>query len=156
MPIPILRHVERLDHGFSIEVPEDWPEEPPDLSNSPYEVARFRLHEDDAWHMALVFRRTDDAEPQVWLAANAARGRLSRSGFTHMNLAECEWGGGGGVRIDCQREFAGPSGLWTVREYLAVANGVLYILGLGTNHPLDDEPLFDEVARRFELLALGR
>lgn len=153
MPIPVLRRVERPEHGFTIEVPQDWPDEPPDLSNSPSEVARFRLHDGDAWHLVLVFRRTDDTEPQVWLAANAARGRLKRSGFTHMNLAECEWGGGDGVRIDCQREFAGPGGLWTVREYFAVASGVVYVLGVGTNRPLDDGPLFDEIASRFELLA---
>jgi hypothetical protein len=152
MPIPALRRVEKPEHGFSIEVPQDWPEEPPDLSNRPYEVNRFRLHDGDAWHLALVFRRTDHAEPQVWLAANAARGRLKRSGFAHMSLAECEWGGGDGVRIDCQREFAGPGGLWTVREYLAVAGGVVYVLGVGSNQPLDDGPLFDEIARRFALI----
>ena len=152
MPIPNLRRVEKPEYGFAIHVPQVWPEEPPDPSNSPYEVTRFRLHDSDVWHIALVFRRTDDAEPQVWLAANAARGRMKRSGFTQMSLAECEWGGGEGVRIDCQREFAGPGGLWTVREYLAVVRGVVYALGLGTNEPDDDSLLFDEMARCFELL----
>jgi hypothetical protein len=152
MPLPTLRYTEKPEHGFSIAVPEDWLEEPPALDNSPYEVTRFRLHEGDAWHLALVFRRTDDAEPQVWLAANAARGRLKRSGFTQMSLAECWWGGGDGVRIDCQKEFGGPGGLWTVREYLTVGDGVVYALGLGTNKPENNGSLFDEIARRFVLL----
>lgn len=72
-----------------------------------------------------------------------------------MSLTECEWGGGEGVRINCQREFAGPGGLWTVREYLVVHGGVVYALGLGTNEPENDGLLFDKIARRFELPALG-
>lgn len=155
MPIPALRRVEKPEHGFSIDVPQDWPEEEPDLNNSPYEVARFRLNHDDVRHIALVFCPTDNAEPQVWLVANAVRGRLKRSGFTDMSLAECQWGGGDGVRIDCQREYAGPSSLWTVREYLAVTCGLVYILGVGTNQPVEDGRLFDEMASRFELLASG-
>lgn len=52
MPIPTLRRVEKPEHGFAIAVPQVWPEEPPDSGNSPYEVARFRLHDGDAWHIA--------------------------------------------------------------------------------------------------------
>ena len=55
------------------------------------------------------------------------------------------------VRIDCHTDFAGPGGLWKVREYLAVGDGFVYALGLGTNEPENDSELFDEIARRFEL-----
>ena len=156
VPIPNLRRVEKPEYGFSIEVPEDWPEEPPDLNNSQYEVARFRYYDADARRLTLVSRPTDDAEPQVWTAANAVRGRRQRTGFMHFSLAECEWGGGDGVRIDCDKPSDRPRGVWTIREYLAVANGVVYILGMGTSQPIDDGPLFDEIATRFEVFAADR
>ncbi len=54
-----------------------------------------------------------------------------------------------------QEEFAGPGGLWTVREYLAVGDGVAYVLGLCTTEPENDSLLFDEIGRRFELLILN-
>jgi hypothetical protein len=154
MPIPELRRVEKPELGFSIELPEDWREEPPDLTNSPYEVARFRGNVGDARRLTLVFRPTDDAKPQVWTTANAVRGRLTSIGFSHMSLSECQWGGGDGVRIDCDRPVRGRDGIWTVREYLAVASDVPYILGMGTNQHLEDGPLFDEIASRFNVLAL--
>jgi hypothetical protein len=153
MPIPMLRRVEKPEHGFSIELPGTWSEEPPDLDNSQYEVARFRGNEGDARRLTLVFRPTDEAEPQVWTTANAVRGRLTGSGFSHMCLSECQWGGGDGVRIDCDRPYRGRDGVWTVREYVAVASDVVYILGMGTNQPLEDGPVFDEMAGRFEVLA---
>lgn len=37
-----------------------------------------------------------------------------------------------------------------------MAEGVVYVLGVGTNQPLDDGPLFDEIASRFDLLVLDR
>ena len=128
-----LHAVEKPDLGFTVWVPASWTEFPPQPSNSPYEVARFR-YRDEGRHICLVFRQPSrpGLTPQAF--ADETRRTLETKQFEHFSTDDLTMGGRPAVRMiyDTSRFDFGP---WFVREYFLVAQDVGYALGLGTSRP---------------------
>jgi hypothetical protein len=143
-----LRAVTKPELGFTVWVPEHWSEFEPQLSNSPYEVARFR-YRDEGRHICLVFRPPPrpDATPRAY--AEGARWTLERKGFAHFTFEDLTLDGRPAVRMDFDRTL--DFGPWFVREYFLVQRDVAYVLGLGTSRPKPDGATFDNMASRFHL-----
>jgi len=85
--------------------------------------------------------------------ARRAQTSLAAGGFGEFDVTEVEWGGRAGVRLDCAKRDAGR--VWAVREYLVVIDGIGFCLGCGSAAPEEDEPLFAEMARTFEVLPVA-
>ena len=85
-------------------------------------------------------------------AARRAQTALAANGFGEFAIADAELGGRAGVRLDCAKRDAGR--VWAVREYFAVTDGIGFCLGCGSAAPEEDEPLFAEMARTFEVLPM--
>ena len=144
-----LHAVEKPDLGFTVWVPETWSEFPPQPSNSPYEVARFR-YRDEGRHICLVFRQSGRPGLTPEGFAEETRGVLEAKGFEHFNTEELILDGRQAIRMnyDTIRFDFGP---WFVREYFLIAQDVGYSLGLGTSRPKLDTATYDEMAERFRL-----
>jgi hypothetical protein len=145
-----LRRIEKADLGFAIHVPDDWQEFPPQLTNSPFEVARFH-YRDGGRHVCLVFRHPGSTGLDPHVPAEEERGILERKSFEHFSFEDLEISGRSAVRMDFDRADL-PIGMWWAREYFVVARNLVYILGLGSTDIADDQAVFDEMAKRFEVL----
>jgi hypothetical protein len=144
-----LHAVEKPDLGFTVWVPESWTEFPPQSSNSPYEVARFR-YRDEGRHICLVFRQPGRSGLTPQAFAEETRETLETKGFEHFNTEELTMDGRPAIRMhyDTIRFDFGP---WFVRQYFLIARDVGYSLGLGTSRPKLDTAAYDEMAVRFHL-----
>ncbi|MEV6850732.1 hypothetical protein [Actinoplanes sp. NPDC051411] len=144
------QRIEKTDFGYAVTVPESWVEREPDLNNSPWETARYT--DPSSWrHSAIVFRHPSGGRRrEAAEMATGAERALTAGGFGELEIAGAEWAGREGVRLDCVKRDAGR--VWAVREYFLVVDGVGFCLGLGSAAPDEDEPLFTEMARRFEIL----
>ncbi len=143
------QRVEKTTYGFAIFVPEGWVEREVDLRNSPWETARF-VDPADRRHSVIVFRNPVGPRSTAAEVALRARAALEATGFGESAISDAEWGGRAGVRLDCAKRDAGR--VWAVREYFAVSDGVGFCLGCGSAAPEEAEPMFEEMARTFEVL----
>jgi hypothetical protein len=143
------QRVEKTTYGYAVRIPEDWVEREVDLRNSPWETARF-VDPADRRHSVIVFRNPIGPGRTAADMARRAQTSLAANGFGELEIADAEWGGRAGVRLDCAKRDVGR--VWAVREYFAVADGIGFCLGCGSAAPEEDEPLFAEMARTFELL----
>jgi hypothetical protein len=147
--LPPLLRVERPEHGFAVHVPEHWQELPLEPADTPYEVARFG-YKDPNEHLCMVFR-DEGAFGHVSEIAERARTALEARGFSHFVMSDAEMAGREAVRLDFDNVHGGE--LWSVSDYVVKAGDLVYILGVGTSEPDKDAPVFDEMLRRFELIA---
>jgi len=143
------QRVEKTTYGYAVLVPEGWVEREADLRNSPWETARF-VDPADRRHSVIVFRSPLRPRSTAADMARRAETSLASVGFGELAIADAEWAGRAGVRLDCAKRDAGR--VWAVREYFAVTDGVGFCLGCGSAAPEEDEPLFAEMARTFEVL----
>ena len=147
------QRVEKTVYGYAIQVPVGWEEREPDLRNSPWETARF-VDPGDRRHSVIVFRNPVGPRIGAIDMARRAETALAASGFDGFGIAEAEWGGEPGMRLDCAKSDTGR--VWAVREYFAVTDGIGFCLGCGSAVPEEDEPIFAEMARTFEVLTGDR
>jgi hypothetical protein len=144
------QRIEKTDFGYAVTVPEGWVEREPDLTNSPLETARY-VDPSDRRHSVIVFRNPFGGPQRVAAdMASRAETALTASGFAELEITDAEWAGRPGVRLDCVKRDAGR--VWAVREYFLVVDGIGFCLGLGSAAPDEDDPLFAEMARTFEIL----
>jgi hypothetical protein len=143
------QRVEKTSYGYAVQVPEGWVEREADLRNSPWETARF-VDPADRRHSVIVFRHPVGPQRAAADMASGAQAALVAAGFVELEISEAELGGRGGARLDCAKHDAGR--VWAVREYFAVNEGIGFCLGCGSAAPDEDEPLFAEMARTFEIL----
>jgi hypothetical protein len=144
------RRVEKTDLGFAVHVPDDWPEFPPQPTNSPFEVARFH-YRDGERHVCLIFRHPGSSGLDPHVPAQEERTILDRKGFEHFSFEDLEISGRPAVRMDFDRADL-PIGMWWAREYFVVARNLVYILGVGSTDIDGDQDLFNQMATRFEVL----
>ena len=107
----------------------------------------------DRRHSVIVFRNPVGPGNTAADMARRAQASLAAVGFAELAVADAEWGGRAGVRLDCAKHDAGR--VWAVREYFAVTDGIGFCLGCGSAVPEEDEPLFAEMARTFEVLPVA-
>lgn len=143
------QRMEKTEFGYAVQVPSGWVEREADLRNSPWETARF-ADPADRRHSVIVFRNPVGPQRAAFDVAQRAQTALSASGFVELEITDTELGGRPGARLDCARRDAGR--VWSVREYFAVTDGVSFCLGCGSAVLEEDEPLFAEMARTFEIL----
>jgi hypothetical protein len=145
-----LRRIEKADLGFVVHIPDDWQEFPPQLTNSPFEVARFH-YRDGGRHVCLVFRQPGSTDLDPHIPAEEERVVLERKSFEHFRFEDLEIAGRPAVRMDFDRADL-PIGMWWAREYFVVARNVVYILGLGSTDIVGDQAVFNGMAEHFEVL----
>ena len=128
-----LHAVDKPDLGFTVWVPESWTEYPPQPSNSPYEVARFR-YRDEGRHICLVFRLPGRPGLTPLSFADETRRTLAAKQFEHFSTEELTLDGRPSVRMnyDSTRFDFGPWFCWRIllrcpRRWVQ--------LGLGTSRP---------------------
>ena len=143
------QRVEKSNFGYAVQVPQGWVEREVDLRNSPWETARF-VDPSDRRHSVIVFRNPVGPQRAALDMAERAQTSLAANGFADLAITETEWAGRPGVRLDCAKHDVGR--VWSVTEYFAVNDGIGFCLGCGSAAPADDEPLFTEMARTFEIL----
>jgi hypothetical protein len=134
--------------GFTVAVPPGWAEFPPQLTNSPYEVARF-ARRDHASHLCLVFRSPGSAGLDPRIPAEAARAVLSASGYANFALDDAQLGAHAAARLSFDKPIA--TGVWVVRMYFASASDRVFCLGLGSGDP--DAAVYDSMSAEFEIAA---
>jgi hypothetical protein len=140
---------EKSEFGYAVRVPDGWAERDVDLRNSPWEAGRF-VDPADRRHSVIVFRNPVGPRRSAADMVERAQTSLAASGFGEMAVAEAEWAGRAGVRLDCAKRDAGR--VWAVREYFVVDDGIGFCLGCGSAVPEEDDVLFAEMARTFEIL----
>jgi hypothetical protein len=145
------QRVEKTDFGYAVQVPHGWVERQPDLRNSPWETARF-VDPADRRHSIIVFRSPLGAGRDAGYMAERAQTSLAASGFAALEIGDAEVGGLAAKRLDCEKRDAGR--VWAVREYFVVEDGVGFCLGCGSSVPDEDEPLFESIARSFEIMTV--
>lgn len=148
MPGFDLRRIEKPHLGFAVHIPEDWREEPPNLSNSPHEVARF-YRRGEITRGIIVFR---DPRPRNMSPADVraeTRQVLDSAGYRSFVSGDCMVAGRKGARLD----FAGPLNMppWTTREYFVHFESVAFCFALGTTLAEGDAGLFDAIASGLEI-----
>lgn len=132
--------------NFEMDIPENWTDAPPVMSNSKAEVVRFFPRVRSGPEGLVVFR--SPAEPNLDLKAQAEKiqARFAQNGdrnFTHTALTI---GNLPAWRMDFDK--ASPP-ICGCRHYFIAAGGYIYVLGFGT---LDREvmfPVFERMARSF-------
>jgi hypothetical protein len=144
------QRVEKPDFGYAAHVPQGWEELPADLTNSPLETARF-AHPSDRRHSLIVFRGLPRPGLSAVQVAERAQGALERAGFGDFQITEVDVAGLAGARLDCAKHDTGRT--WAVREFFAVRDDVHFVLGCGSSVPDEDDPLFTQMAERFEILS---
>jgi hypothetical protein len=144
------QRIEKDQYGYAIHVPQDWTEREPDLKNSPWETARFG-NPADRRHALIVFRRLTSPGLSTADVAERALTSLESAGFADFRITETRVADRPGVRLDCAKHDAGR--VWAVREYFVGHGDVHFCLGCGSSVPEEDEPLFDAMAERFEVLS---
>jgi hypothetical protein len=143
------QRVEKTEFGYAVQVPQGWVEREADLRNSPWETARF-VDPADRRHSVIVFRNPVGPQRAALDVAQRAQTALAAGGFVELEITDTELGGQAGARLDCARHDTGR--VWSVREYFAVIDGVSFCLGCGSAVLEEDESLFAEMARTFEIL----
>lgn len=143
------QRMEKAEYGFAVQIPEGWAEREVDLRNSPWETARF-VEPSDRRHSVIVFRNPVGPQRTAGDMVERAQSSLTANGFGEMEVADAEWAGRSGVRLDCAKHDADR--VWAVREYFLVEDGVGFCLGFGSAVPEEDDAVFGEMARMFEIL----
>ena len=109
-----MRSIDKSDLGFTVWIPEDWAEFPPQPTNSPYEVARFQYH-DGTGHLCLMFPHPGSTGLSPLVPAQAVRRDREGKQFENFVVANTEIGGRPAVRMDYDTtRFA--TGRWFVRD----------------------------------------
>ncbi|MCA1693994.1 MAG: hypothetical protein LC749_04250, partial [Actinobacteria bacterium] len=145
----VWRRIERAEYGYAIQIPEGWDEFPPNLRNSPWEVARYG-EKGDRRRGVVVFRNPEKPGFDARDVAEAARERLEAFGFGNFSLQDTMLGDMPAARLDFDRRDAGR--IWAVRQYFVALEAVYLNFSPGTSTPEDDGALFDAMAERFEVL----
>lgn len=149
-----LRRVEKPAYGFTLHVPDNWREAPPDLRNSPWEVARFAGPGAGA-PSCIVVRNPSVPGLGARAAAQDPRHLLEAAGYQNFRLAHVRIGGQPGARL----EYDGPAsgGVCAVRHYFVVADAATFGVRLASSAPAQDARLLDAVVEGFEFMGdLGR
>jgi hypothetical protein len=150
VPAMSWQRMEKTDFGYAVSVPDGWVEREVDLKNSPWETARF-VEPSDRRHSVIVFRNPVGPQRAAIDVAERARTALTATGFGELEIVGAEWAGASGQRLDGVKRDAGR--VWAVREYfLVTADGIGFCLGFGSAVPEEDDALFTEMARTFEVL----
>jgi hypothetical protein len=146
-----LVRVEKPNFGFAMHIPADWREEPPDLNNSPHEVARY-YHRGATVKGIVVMRNPKkvDSTPRAW--AEETREVLETLGSNNFALTDLTIGDKRAARLDFDMSQPGAlRSIWVTHEYFVVAFGVGFCFALGSETPEEDAPLLDAVAGQLEL-----
>jgi hypothetical protein len=150
VPAMSWQRMEKTDFGYAMSVPDGWVEREVDLKNSPWETARF-VEPSDRRHSVIVFRNPVGPQRAAIDVAERARTALTVTGFGELEIVDAEWAGASGQRLDGVKRDAGR--VWAVREYFLVTDeGIGFCLGFGSAVPEEDDALFTEMARTFEVL----
>lgn len=144
------QRIEKPDFGYAVQVPRGWDERPPNLKISPVETARF-IDPADRRHSVVVYRGMPRPGLTALKIAEQVQPTLEASGFGDFRIAEAEFAGRPGARLDCAQHDAGR--VWAVRQYYVVHEDVRFVLGCGSAAPDEDDDLFTAIADRFEILA---
>jgi hypothetical protein len=144
------QRVERPEYGYAVHIPQGWEEREANLKNSPWEVARY-VEPGDRRHMVGVFKPFRRPGRTAAELATGARSALEGSGFSEFSSAPATLGGVPAVQLSCVKRDAGR--VWAVRELFAVQGETELCLGFGTAAPDEDDPIFEAMAERFEILA---
>lgn len=111
-----LRRVDKPDLSFTVLVPEDWAEFPPQPTNNPYEVARFQHHEADARRMCLVFRHPGSTGLSPQVPARLVRTKREASRFGSRTSP---------LRTSTSR--AGRRSEWTTTPASSISDADMYV-----------------------------
>lgn len=141
---------EKLEYGYTIDLPARWVEQPPDLKNSPLETARF-ADPQDRRHSVIVFRSMPIPGSTARDLAERAQSSLERHGWLELTLIDARVGAENGVRLDAVKRDAGR--VMALREYFIAHDPVGLILATNTTAFDEDEPLISAIAERFVFLA---
>jgi hypothetical protein len=101
--------------------------------------------------VCLVFRHPGSTGLDPHTPAQEESVILEQKSFEHFSFEDVDISGRPAVRMDFDRADL-PIGMWWAREYFVVARNLVYILGVGSTDITGDQDLFDEMARRFEVL----
>jgi hypothetical protein len=145
----VWRRIDRSEYGYAIHIPEAWDESPPNLRNSPWEVARYG-DKGDRRRGVIVFRNPQRPGWDARDVAEEAREMLEVSGFGNFSLQDTMLGDMPAARLDCDRRDAGR--IWAVRQYIVALEAVHLNFSSGTSTPEDDGALLDAMAERYEVL----
>jgi len=147
-PLAPSRVFEHPAWGFSVCLPVDWIEQPPQRDANPWEVARFAVA-GDARRACVISRR-----PQPGRTAREVADEVCASlvaiGFGDVTRTESVLSGESAVRVSCALRDAGR--VWAVHNYHAVVRGVGFTLHFGTAVPEEDCWLLDAIVGGFCLL----
>ena len=149
--LPQMRRIEKPEYGFALSVPVEWLDEPPNLKNSSWEVARaFATYPGDVRRGFIVFRGPagQDAEPEA--AARGSQTVLERGGFGNFVLTDDVIAGRPAVQLDFNRPAASGR-TWSVRHHFLIVGGATFCISFGTNALEEDGALLDALAASFEL-----
>ena len=120
------------EFGYSVQLPAGWQRRDPDLTNSPWETARF-ADPGDRRHSLIVFRSPVQPGSEATVVAERVRNTLAASMFTDFTMRPIPFAGQPGARLDCLRHDAGR--VWAVTQYFAVREASSFCLGFGTSAP---------------------
>ena len=146
-----LVRVEKPNFGFAMHIPADWREEPPNLNNSPHEVARF-YYRGATVKGIVVMRNPKKGESSARAWAEETREVLEALGSTKFALTELTITDRPAARLDF--EMPQPGALrsnWVTHEYFVVAYGIGFCFALGSETAEEDSALLDAVALRLEV-----
>jgi beta-lactamase regulating signal transducer with metallopeptidase domain len=147
-PAAALRPYHSDKWGFALDVPSRWNEFPPDLANSPFEVARFQSGEHGA-HDLLVFRSPYDPATGPDAVVAGTQRILASQGFSHFIGREAKIGSRTIRTLDFYRPTpGGPT--WTCRYYFFPEGTLMYVLAFGSTDPQAMFPLYDRIAQTFD------
>ena len=147
-----LRRVEKAEYGFALSVPEEWQELPPDLRNSPWEVARFSGGRPAGGVLnCLVFRNPKRPDVDAYDVARSVEPVLAQGGFGNFRHLDATVAGRPAARLDFDRPTSG-GGVWAVRHHFLVVDEVPFCVSFGTTAPDEDGALLDALIGAFELV----
>lgn len=146
-----LVRVEKPNFGFAMHIPADWREEPPNLNNSPHEVARF-YYRGATVKGIVVMRNPKKGESSARAWAEETREVLETLGSTNFALTELQIADRPAARLDFEMPQPGAlRSIWVTHEYFVVAFGIGFCFTLGSETPEADETLFGAIAERLEV-----
>lgn len=147
-----LQRIEKPHHGFAIQLPPDWAEELPNLTNSSHEVARY-YRRGEGVRGIIVFRDPHNRALRSADKALEIRPVLESAGYRDFHSSETRIAGRPATCLTCELREGPEQRPWSLREYFVLVDGVSYVFAVGTTDMAGDGALLSAVAVGIELFA---
>jgi hypothetical protein len=147
----LMKHYERPEWKFAVDVPERWNSFPPEPTNSPNEVIRFASNE-GGMHILIIFRQHHNPSGDLGLEWHVEKVKqvLTSKGFSNFVTAETIIGSQKALTLDFDKPQ--EDGTWSCRHYFVTEGTLVFALGFGTSRKASMVDLFDRMAKSFKIL----